>query len=195
MKKRNSFDRNNVYKETEKLPVGGYVVKILNAKEEEFSWGSRLAIAFDIEEGEYKGFFSKNFQQQTGEDKKWKGVLRLNIPKEDGSEMDAWTQKKFNTTIVNIEESNNGYFWDWDETKLKGKLVGALFNNKEFEYNGKNGFFTNCHSFVPVETIRSGNFTIPADTLLKNKSNSAATPTDKDGFMNIPDGVDEEIPF
>lgn len=32
MKKRNSFNRENVYKETEKLPVGGYVVKIINAK-------------------------------------------------------------------------------------------------------------------------------------------------------------------
>lgn len=195
MKKRNSFNRENVYKEMEKLPAGGYVIKIINAKEEEFDWGSRLAIAFDIEEGEYKGFYAKNFQQQTGEDKKWKGVFRLNIPKEDGSEQDAWTQKKFNTTIVNIEESNPGYFFDWDESKLKGKIVGALFNNKEYEYNGRSGFFTNCHSFVTAETIRSGKFNIPKDTLLQNRSGNAAVPTDADGFMNIPDGVDEEIPF
>ena len=195
MKKRNSFNRENVYKEMEKLPVGGYVIKIINAKEEEFDWGSRLAIAFDIEEGEYKGFYAKNFQQQTGEDKKWKGVFRLNIPKEDGSEKDAWTQKKFNTTIVNIEESNPGYFFDWDESKLKGKIVGALFNNKEYEYNGRSGFYTNCHSFVTAETIRSGKFNIPKDTLLQNRSGNAAVPTDADGFMNIPDGVDEEIPF
>lgn len=194
MKKRNSFNRENVYKEVEKLPVGGYVIKIVNAKEEEFSWGSRLAIAFDIEEGEHKGFFNRNFQQQASEDKKWKGVFRLNVPKEDGSEKDEWTQKKFNTSIVNIEESNNGYFWDWDETKLKGKIVGALFNNKEYGINGKHGFFTNCHSLVPVETIRSGNFRIPDDTLLPG-SNNTTTNTDKDGFSSIPDGVDEEIPF
>ena len=129
MKKRNSFNRENVYRETEKLPVGGYVVKIINAKEEEFSWGSRLAIAFDIEEGEHKGFYKRNFDNQQGEDKKWKGVFRLNIPKEDGSEEDEWTQKKFNTSIVNIEDSIPGYFFDWDETKLKGKIVWALFNN------------------------------------------------------------------
>ena len=194
MKKRNSFNRENVYREVEKLPVGGYVIKILNAKEEEYSWGSVLAIAFDIAEGEHTGFFNKNFQNQQGEDKKWKGVFRLNIPKEDGSEKDAWTQKKFNTTIVNIEDSNNGYFWDWDESKLKGKIVGALFNNKEYEFNGNHGFFTNCHSFVPVENIRSGKFTIPKDTLLPN-SKGSAVPTDENGFMNIPDGTDEEIPF
>ena len=192
MKKRN-FDRTNVYREVEKLPAGGYVIKILNAKEEEYDWGSRLAIAFDIEEGEYKGFYNRNFQNQTTEDKKWKGVFRLNIPKEDGSEQDEWTQKKFNTTIVAIEDSNNGYFWNWDEATLKGKVVGALFNNKEFEFNGKHGFFTNCHSFVNAETIRSGNFKIPNDTLLRGSSN--APKTDASGFMSIPDGIDEELPF
>lgn len=193
MKKRN-FDRTNVYKEVEKLPAGGYVVKILNAKEEEYDWGSVLAIAFDIEEGEYKGFYARNFQNQTGEDKKWKGVFRLNIPKDDGSEKDAWTQKRFNTNIVNIEESNPGYLFDWDESKLKGKIVGALFNNKEYLFNGRNGFFTNCHSFVTAETIRSGKFTVPADTLLKSSPANAA-PVDANGFMSIPDGVDEELPF
>ena len=193
MKKRN-FDRTNVYKEVEKLPAGGYVVKILNAKEEEYDWGSILAIAFDIEEGEYKGFYARNFQNQTGEDKKWKGVFRLNIPKDDGSEKDAWTQKRFNTNIVNIEESNPGYLFDWDESKLKGKIVGALFNNKEYLFNGRNGFFTNCHSFVTAETIRSGKFTVPADTLLKTRPANAA-PVDANGFMSIPDGVDEELPF
>lgn len=195
MKKRNSFNRENVYKETEKLPVGGYVVKIINAKEEEFSWGSRLAIAFDIEEGEHKGFYKRNFDNQQGEDKKWKGVFRLNIPKEDGSEEDEWTQKKFNTSIVNIEDSNPGYFFDWDETKLKGKIVGALFNNKEYEINGRTGFFTNCHSLVTAETIRSGKFTIPKDTLLQNRPAGSAPVEGNNGFMDIPKGVEEEIPF
>ena len=110
MKKVNSFNRENVIKESERLPKGGYVIKIINAKEEVFSWGSRLAIAFDIAEGEYAGFYNKNFQNQTGEDKKWKGVFRLNIPKEDGSDGDEWTQKKFNTSILNIQDSNTRNF-------------------------------------------------------------------------------------
>jgi hypothetical protein len=125
---------------------------------------------------------------------RWKGVFRLNIPKDDGSEKDAWTQKRFNTNIVNIEESNPGYLFDWDESKLKGKIVGALFNNKEYLFNGRTGFFTNCHSFVTAETIRSGKFTVPADTLLKSRPANAA-PVDANGFMSIPDGVDEELPF
>lgn len=192
MKKR-SFDRNNVIKQAEKLPVGGYVIKIMDAKEENLEWGDRLAIAFDIIEGEHKGFFDKNFKEQTGEDKKWKGVLRLNIAKEDGSEQDAWTQKKFNTNMVAIEESNPGYYFDWDETKLKGKIVGALFNNKEYEINGNSGFYTACHSFVPVNNIREGKFTIPKDTLLPNSRQNQKPKADND-FVSESSG-EEEIPF
>ena len=194
MKPRN-FDRNNVIRNTEKLPVGGYVVKILDAKEQNFTWGDVLVISFDIAEGDFKDFFDENYKAQQGEDKKWKGTFRLNIPKEDGSEQDQWTQKKFNTNIVAIEDSNPNYFFDWDEAKLKGKLVGAIFNNKEYEVNGNHGFYTNCYSFVSVETIRSGNFKIPADTLLRSNTGSATSNTTvSTDFVNV-SGGDEEIPF
>ena len=48
----------------EQLPVGGYEVKIISAKEEVFDWGTRLAIAFDIAEGDYAGFYQKDFDNQ-----------------------------------------------------------------------------------------------------------------------------------
>lgn len=199
MKAYNGFDRNDTYKDVERLPVGGYVLAIIDAKEVTNEWGSTLAIAFDIAEGDYKDFYKRNFDSQTTEDKKWKGVYRLRVPKDDGSEQDAWTKRRFNTVIVNIEESNPGYTWDWDEKKLKGKKIGALFNNKEYDFNGRQGFFTNCHSLVPVEKIRSGNFEIPADTLLPTKIDNNGYPMGakpvENGFMNIPDGIDEELPF
>ena len=103
--------------------------------------------------------------------------------------------RRFKTIMMNFEESNPGYHWDWDEQTLKGKLIGALFNNKEYEFNGRHGFFTNCHSLVSLEKIRSGSFEIPADTLLKkNQDQPHGTPVG-DGFMSIPDGIDEELPF
>lgn len=195
MKKR-TYDRNNVYREAERLPAGGYIIKILKAEELNYSWGDVLLFNFDIAEGEHKDFYADNYRNQQGEDKKWKGQFRLNIPKDDGSEKDQWTQKKFNTTMANIEDSNPGYRFEWDENTLKGKIVGALFNNKEWEMNGKTGFATACHSFVTAETIRSGKFKIPADTLLKNRPTTSAAPTtDSSGFMNIPDGLAEELPF
>lgn len=199
MKPYKGFDRNDTYKDVERLPIGGYVLKIMDAREVVNDWGSTIVISFDIAEGEFKDFFANNYRNQPGEDKKWKGTYRLREPKDDGSESDVWTTRRFNTAIVDIEESNQGYHWDWDEAKLKGKLIGALFNNKEYEFNGRHGFFTNCYGLVPVEKIRSGKFEIPADTLLKRPEASngypaGAVPGD-DGFMNIPDGIDEQLPF
>ena len=69
------------------LPAGGYVCEIKSAKEEEFDWGSRLALAIDVVEGEYAGFFKKDFDGNDREDKKWRGIYRISIPKDDGSEI------------------------------------------------------------------------------------------------------------
>lgn len=195
MKPLKGYEKAQAYTEQERLPVGGYVLKILDVKEQVNDWGNVLIISFDIEEGEHKGFFAANYKAQTGEDKKWKGTYRLRVPKDDGSEQDEWTMRRFKTVITAFEDSNSGYHWNWDEQTLKGKIIGALFNNKEYEFNGRHGFFTNCHSLIAVEKIRTGKFTVPEDTLLKNNAGATQRKLDADGFMNIPDGIDEELPF
>lgn len=196
MKRLNGYEKAAVYTDQERLPVGGYVLKILDVKYQENSWGDVILLSFDIEEGEHKGFYVANYKAQTGEDKRWKGTYRLRVPKDDGTEQDEWTMRRFKTVISNFEESNSGYHWDWNEQTLKGKLIGALFNNKEYEFNGRHGFFTNCHSLITVERIRAGKFEIPQDTLLKQNGSAVQGTTDPDGFMNIPDNVDDEgLPF
>ena len=192
MKKLNGYENAKTYTDQERLPVGGYILKIIDVEYQTNDWGDVILLHFDIAEGEQKGFFQANYDAQTGEDKKWKGTYRLRVPKDDGSEKDEWTMRRFKTVISNFEESNHKYHWSWDEQTLKGKQIGALFNNKEYEFSGRHGFFTNCHSLVPVEKIRSGKFEIPADTLLKKER---PPQTDSDGFMNVPDGIDEELPF
>lgn len=196
MKRLNGYEAAQVYADRERLPAGGYVLKILDVAYQENSRGDVILLSFDIAEGEQKGFYAADYRAQIGEDKKWKGTYRLYVPKDDGSESDQWTMRRFKTVISNFEESNSGYHWNWDEQTLKGKVIGALFNNKEYDFNGNHGFFTNCHSLVPVEKIRSGKFKIPQDTLLKSSFSSTPAADVDNGFINIPDGVnDEELPF
>lgn len=186
------------YTERERLPVGGYVLKILGVEYQEKERGNSIILSFDIVEGEHKDFFAANYRAQTGEDKKWKGTYRLREPKDDGSQKDEWTMRRFKTTVEAFEESNPGFHFDWDEQKFKGKLIGALFNNKEYDINGRRGFYTNCHSLVTVDKIRSGKFTVPSDKLLKDRpgrTHSTGGSQDSDGFMSIPDGADEALPF
>ena len=67
----------------EQIPAGGYIAKILNAEEVTYDWGSVLLISFDIAEGDYKGFFKKDYDAQQSEDKKWRGKFRVTWPDEN----------------------------------------------------------------------------------------------------------------
>lgn len=64
---------------------------------------------------------------------------------------------------------------DCDPHILKGLLVGAVFGNKEYDYNGYSGFYTNLDHLVPAECIRTGDFVIPKDRLLKRQTIPAQT--------------------
>ena len=172
----------------ETLPAGGYVAKILDAKEISYSWGSVLAISFDIEEGDFRGFFAKDYKENTNEDKKWRGVYRLAIPVDDGSEKDGWTKNTFNGAMWAIEESNPGYHWDWNEGNLKGKLTGVLYRNREWEMNGRTGWSTEAGMLESVDNIRAGKYRPMKDRPLKK---SASAPAKAYGA----DTADDELPF
>lgn len=170
MKPFKGYNEAKTYTEAEKLPAGAYVVRLLKgAREENYSWGSVLLVPFDIAEGDYKDFYTRQFTSSQMEDKKYKGVFRMNLPKEDGSEGDEWTLRRFKTNIVAIEESNSGYHWDWNEAGLAGKKVAMLFQNKEWEFNDHTGWTAQPHSLVSIDRFNTGKFKLPADKPLKNK--------------------------
>lgn len=171
------------------LPVGGYVAKIMNAEVKEYNWGDVLVVSFDIAEGDYKGFFANQYKANTNEDKKWKGNFRINVPQEGNQWFDN-QKRTFGNAIACIEESNNGYHWDWDEAKLKGKLVGVLFREREWEWEGKSGITTECCTFCSVDDARSGNFKTPRPKMLK-KEETATKPT----VVELEEILDEDLPF
>ena len=192
------FAQTKSYGEVQTLPKGGYVMRILGATVEENSIGQYVKIQMDIAEGEYRDFYRRDYENQQTEDKKWHCNYLLNVPKDDGTEQDGWTKRKFKTFTEALEESNPGYHFDWDEAKFKGLLVGGLFNLRQYEKSdGTIGESTNLAAVCKVDTIRSGRYTLPKDKLLaagQGKSGAAVT-MDEDGFMNVPDGLDAELPF
>ena len=175
----------------EVLPAGGYVARIISAKVEENDYGERLVIAFDICEGDYREFFKRDFDGNTNEDKKWRGVYRASIPTDDGSEKDGWKKRTMNNVIGSFEASNDGYHWDWDEKKLKGKIVGVLFRNKEWEMHGRTGWTTECCALTSADNIRDGKFKMPKDKPLDGSS--ATPPTYSGAFVEAEDSGD--LPF
>ena len=195
MKKFNNWENVKAASEFVPLPAGGYIVELKNAKVKEYKNQNgdafeRFEIAIDIADGEFKDYYANDYCNQTNEDKKWKGVLRLYMPKEDGSEQDEWTKSRFKSFIEAVEDSNPGFHWDWDESKLRGKKIGCLFRLEEWEYNGKTGKKAQPFKAVSVEKIKSGNFKIPKEKLLDKNASAPTAPTPE--FRDIPD---EDVPF
>ena len=172
----------------EALPAGGYVCKIMDAKVQDYSWGSVLILAHDVVEGEYKDHWRKDYAANTNEDKKWRGNLRINLPKDDGSDQDAWTKSAFNNFVWAVQESNPGYTWNWDESALKGKALGILYRNREWAMNGNSGWTTEAAGATSVDDIRSGSFRIPKDKPLANKNSTAPV------FTPVAN-ADDDLPF
>lgn len=184
-----SYENAKVYEGSEKLPTGAYKIKIESVRYEDNSengWNDKIVLAFDIVEGEFAGFYRRNFENQTTEDKKWKGTYRLSVPMDDGSEADKRCVRTFKTAVTNFEKSNPGFHWDWDESKLKGKVVGAVFGEKEYEFDGKHGFFTLCRYLIASDEIASAK--VPAPILLPNS-------TAFSGSIQDFESTEEEIPF
>ena len=191
IKKFSDYEQTKGYGDYEKLPKGGYVLVIKGAEVLQNRIGEYIKIAADIYEGEFIQFFTREYKNQQTEDKKWHCNYLLNIPKDDGSEQDGWTKRKFKTFTEALEESNEGYHFDWDEQKFKGKLIGGLFNEREYE--GRDGAVrkaTNWANVCTVDKIREGSYTLPDDKLINKAPTTTST-----GFMDIPDSVDDELPF
>lgn len=199
MRAYNGFEAKRSVGASEPLPAGGYVAKIMSAKVEEYSWGEVLVISFDIAEGEHKDFFAKQYRENTREDKKWKGNFRLNVPDERNQWFES-QKRTFGNAIACVEESNRGYKWDWNEANLKGKMVGVLFRNFEWEMeDGRTGWSTECCTFVSVDEIRNNDFKMPKDRNLKKKANNNGyTPVNYAPtggvFAELDDSMDD-LPF
>lgn len=174
----------------ETLPAGGYVAKIMDANIISYDWGDVLKIDFDIAEGDFKGFFANDYRANTNDNKKWRGSYRINIPTETNQYFEN-QKRSFNNLIACLEETNNGYHFDWDETKLKNKGIGVLFRNKEWDYNGSTGWTTECCAVTTAQDIRDGNFKMPKDKPLKKQ---AAETTYTTPFSPIDDD-ESDLPF
>lgn len=137
-----------------RLAPGGYIVKILDVSdnlEKEY-----LKVSFDVAEGKEKNFFSTEYKNDTRADKKWPNAgTFIRSYKEKALPM----LKGFTTAI---EKSNKDYVWDFDEKKLKGKLVGLVLGEEEFlNSSGKVRVRTYVNAVRSVDVIRDGKFEIP----------------------------------
>lgn len=198
MKPFKNYEKTQTFSSRPTLPAGGYVCKIMNAEEKVYKSSkgtfNKLEISVDIIEGEFSGFFANDYRTQQTEDKRWKGVLRMSVPTDDGSDMDEKIKSMFKTNITAIEDSNSGYHWDWNEKALKGLIVGCLFQSQEWAWEGKSGWKSQPYGFIDAEKIRSGDFKVPKPKPL-NGSTSASSAQASDSMKDFTEVSDSDLPF
>lgn len=167
------------------LKADGYVCKIINV--EDVVDKQYLMIEFDIAEGPNKDYFKK-FEERNNY-WSWNAVTYKSY-KEKALPM----LKRFCSAVT---KSNPGYIFDAgaqnsDEKTLKGKLIGlVLFEEEYIKNNGEIGKRLKVDYETDVEKIRKGDFKVKE---LKRLPEDQRPKTETD-FVNIPEGIAEEIPF
>ena len=183
-----------------KLPVGAYVCRVKQVSVQNTGYGDQLAVLFDIVEGEHKDYFSKDYNGNQNADRKWRGVLRQWLPKDDGSDRDETTKRIFKGMVTAFENSNPSYHWDWNEASLVNRTVGIMFRNEEWDYNGKHGWAVRPFYAMSVDKVRSGDYSLPDDKPLNNgNSNSFSTAPapvmDQTSGYQVVNDDDGDLPF
>lgn len=172
--------------EYEKLEAGGYICKIISAKEEKSKSGKRmLVIALDIAEGDRKDYFRNRFTENTSPDKKWPsgGIYRQML---EGDKALGFLKG----LMTSLEASNEGFKWDWDEKKLKDLKCGAIFGEEEYErMDGSIGTSTKVKFIRTVKAIQDGNFKVPELKKLPEKGEAF------EDFLNSVDSDNQDLPF
>ncbi len=171
--------------EYEKLEAGGYICKIKSAKEEKSKSGKRmLVIALDILEGDKKDFFKKRFDEDTRAEKKWPAgaIYRQMLEGEKAAGF-------LKGLMTSLEDSNDGFKWDWDEKKLANLKCGAIFGEEEYEkLDGSVGTSTKVKFIRTVQAIKEGKFKVPEIKKLPQKGEAF------EDFVNAVTS-DEDLPF
>ena len=175
----------------EVLEPGGYICKIISAKEEKSKNDNRmLVIAFDIGEGEHAGIFQRKFDEAKKQNRdpnkkiKWNnnGIHRIMVLDKEGK-----TNKFFKGLGTVIEDSNVGYKFTGDEESLKGKIFGAVFREEEYEkMDGSIGTTCKISQIRTVKAIKEGKYNIPEIKKLPEKGEAYEFNTTTDSNDELP---------
>lgn len=133
------------------LPIGAYecVIKDARLNHNEETGKNTLKISIDIASGEYKDYFLKAYETDTRVDRKWNNNAIRYLAYEGDN------VSYFKGFITTIENSNVGYTWDWDETKLKGKKVCGVFQYEEYEkQDGTRGIKVRLSKFRSLDKLK-----------------------------------------
>lgn len=201
MQKPSGYDEAHAGGEFTPVDLGGHYAIIKQVSERQSSTGKdMIVVLYDFTSPDkQEGFFSKQFNNDDRPEKKWPFAGTKYIMVNDYNDPNK-TSRAFKTFCTCVEKSNN-YQIAWGGNawaqQFKNKFVGVVFGEEESEYDGKIRMRRVPKWFCTTDKVKDQS--IPAPKYLNGVGPAQAqqnTSTESaDPFLNIPEGMDEEIPF
>lgn len=198
--KPNNYD-NTPTGEYQPPELGGHKLIIKQVSEKQSSIGKpMIVVLFDFaDDDKQPGYFSEQFANDIRPDKKWPNQATQYILTEDA---DGKCTRNFKTFTTCVEHSNAGFSVQWGDKFcqcFKGKKIGGVFGEQMDYYNGEEKKKRVLRWFVSLDKV--------ADAAVPDMSETKAYKEYKQGggmpnygtpggdFMQIPDGLEDELPF
>lgn len=192
MKKPESYDDVHVGGGYVPPQVGGHKMVIKQVKETKSKAGNEMIVVlFDFGKDDVQpDKFSKEFEDDVRADKKWPHAGTAYILTED---KEGKCSKKLKGFVTSFEKSNNceAVWGDKFAAQFKNKKIGGIFGEVENEYNGKRTMRHELRWFCEID--KTDEATVPDPVYLDQPA--ATQKASNDGFMNIPENGEEEIPW
>lgn len=202
MKKPNNYENTKAQGEFTPVELGGHKMIVKQVSQKQSKTGKdMIVVLFDFATDDAQaGYFATQFADDIRPEKKWPNQATQYILVEDE---DGNTSRSFKTFCTCIENSNPGFScWKADETfnfqGIKNKKIGGVFGTQMDYYNGREIEKRVLRWFVSMDKVADAKIPDVTQTQAYKNSVNGYHPDAKpigDGFMNIPDGIDEELPF
>lgn len=201
MQKPNNYDQTQAGGEFTPVELGGHYLVIKQVSETTSKQGKpMIVVLFDFAANDAQaGYFMEQFKNDIRPDKKWPNqAAQYILPNDENGQC----SRSFKTFTTCVEHSNAGFVTQWGVEnwgqQFKNKAIGGVFGEQMDFYNGKETKKRVLRWFASIDKVADASIPDVTETqAYKNRQNGyplGSAPVG-DGFMNIPDGIDEELPF
>ena len=132
--KPSNYDEIQVNQEFERLELGGHkgIIKSVEEYTSTISGNTSLKVEVDTAiDDKQPNYFQKQYDENTNMDKKWStgGTKYVSLKQDENC------IKMLKAFITSVENSNNGFVYNWNKEvdQLKGKKVGLVFGLEEYQ--------------------------------------------------------------
>lgn len=198
MQKPNNYDETQASGEFTPVELGGHKLIIKQVNEKQSKNGKpMIVVLFDFAPDDAQaGYFMEQFKNDIRPDKKWPNQATQCILVNDA---DGNTNKSFKTFITCVEHSTTGFVTKWGIdnwcAQFKDKKIGGVFGEQMDYYNGNEKKKRVLRWFVSSDKAAEAQIPELSETKAYKQYKSNAAIADANGFMSIPDALEDELPF